>query len=90
MLLYKNHRFHCEGISFAIPEGYGLDTSYEEVPEDTLHLWTEDERLYVRIGRPIEQSDWPRWCKAGSKLTDQSSEDEATTGRTRPENTECV
>lgn len=50
MLLYKNHRFHCEGVSFAIPDGYGLDTSYEEVPEDTLHLWTEDERLYVRIG----------------------------------------
>ena len=26
----------------------------------------------------------------GSKLTDQSSEDEATAGRTRPENAECV
>ena len=50
MLQYKNHRIHCRGISFAIPEGYFLDTSYEEVPQDTLHLWTEDERLYVRIG----------------------------------------
>lgn len=50
MLQYKNHRIHCQGISFAIPEGYFLDTSYEEVPQDTLHLWTEDERLYVRIG----------------------------------------
>lgn len=50
MLQYKKHRIHCHGISFAIPEGYFLDTSYEEVPQDTLHLWTEDERLYVRIG----------------------------------------
>lgn len=50
MLQYKSHRIHCQGISFAIPEGYYLDTSYEEVPQDTLHLWTEDERLYVRIG----------------------------------------
>ena len=50
MLQYKNHRIHCQGISFAIPEGYYLDTSYEEVPQDTLHLWTQDERLYVRIG----------------------------------------
>lgn len=38
MLLYKNRCFHSEGISFAIPDGYCLDTSYEEVPEDTLHL----------------------------------------------------
>lgn len=50
MLLYKNHRFHCEGVSFAIPDGYGLDTSYEEVPEDTLHLWSEDKYLYIRVG----------------------------------------
>lgn len=50
MLQYKNHRVHCQGISFAIPEGYFLDTSYEEVPQDTLHLWTENERLYVRLG----------------------------------------
>ena len=50
MLQYKNHRVHCQGISFAIPEGYFLDTSYEEVPQDTLHLWSEDEKLYVRIG----------------------------------------
>ena len=50
MLLYKNHRFHCQGVSFAIPDGYSLDTSYEEVPEDTLHLWSEDEMLYVRVG----------------------------------------
>ena len=37
MLLYKNHRFHCQGVSFAIPDGYSLDTSYEEVPEDTFN-----------------------------------------------------
>lgn len=50
MLQYKNHRVHCQGISFSIPEGYFLDTSYEEVPQDTLHLWSEDEKLYIRIG----------------------------------------
>jgi len=50
MLLYKNHRFHCEGVSFAIPDGYRLDTSYEEVPEDTLHLWSEDESLHICVG----------------------------------------
>lgn len=50
MLQYKNHRVHCQGVSFTIPEGYFLDTSYEEVPQDTLHLWSEDEKLYVRIG----------------------------------------
>ena len=54
MLQYKNHRIHCLGISFSIPDGYYLDTSYEEVPQDTLHLWTEDKRLYVRIGLEYE------------------------------------
>ena len=36
MLLYKNHRFHCEGVSFEIPDGYCLETNYEESPEDRL------------------------------------------------------
>ena len=50
MLLYKNHRFHCEGGSFEIPDGYCLETNYEESPEDTLHLWSADERIHLSIG----------------------------------------
>lgn len=50
MLLYKNHRFHCEGVSFEIPDGYCLETNYEESPEDTLHLWSADERIHLSIG----------------------------------------
>ena len=34
MLLYKNHRFCCAGVSFQIPDGYYLETNYEESPED--------------------------------------------------------
>lgn len=50
MLLYKNHRFHCEGVSFEIPDGYCLETNYEESPEDTIHLWSADERIHLCIG----------------------------------------
>ena len=49
MLLYKNHRLHCEGVSFALPNGYYLDTNYGDSPEDSLDFWTEDESLRVRI-----------------------------------------
>ena len=50
MLLYKNHRFCCAGVSFQIPDGYYLETNYEESPEDTLHLWSADERIHLSIG----------------------------------------
>lgn len=50
MLQYKNHRFCCEGVSFAIPDGYYLETDYEESPEDTLHLWSQDQRLHLCVG----------------------------------------
>lgn len=50
MLLYKNQRFHCEGVSFEIPDGYCLETNYEESPEDTIHLWSADERIHLCIG----------------------------------------
>lgn len=49
MLLHKNHRFYCEGVSFALPDGYYLDTNYGDSPEDSLDFWTEDESLRVRI-----------------------------------------
>lgn len=50
MLLYKNHRFFCQGISFAIPDGYYLDTNYEEIQPDTLHIWNQEQDLYIRVG----------------------------------------
>lgn len=50
MLLYKNHRFHCEGVSFTIPDGFYLDTSYEDIHQDTLNLWSEDRNLYICLG----------------------------------------
>lgn len=49
MLLYKNHRFHCQGVSFTIPEGFYLDTSYDDIHQDTLNLWTKDRSLYICI-----------------------------------------
>ena len=57
MLLYKNHRFCCEGVSFQIPDGYYLETNYEESPEDTLHLWSADERIHLSIGIERETKD---------------------------------
>jgi len=50
MLLYKNHRFYCHGISFAIPEGFYLDTNYDDIHQDTLNLWSEDKSLYICVG----------------------------------------
>lgn len=49
MLLYKNHRFYYEGVSFAIPDGYYLDTNYGDGAEDALDFWTKDMGLRVRI-----------------------------------------
>lgn len=49
MLLYKNHRFHYEGVSFAIPDGYYLDTNYGDGASDALDFWTKDKALRIRI-----------------------------------------
>ena len=49
MLLYKNHRFFYEGVSFAIPDGYCLDTNYGDGAEDSLDFWTADKSLRIRI-----------------------------------------
>lgn len=53
MLLYKNHRFYFEGVSFAIPNGYYLDTNYGDGAENSLDFWTKDMSLRIRIA--IEQ-----------------------------------
>lgn len=57
MLLYKNHRFHCEGVSFVIPDGFYLDTSYEDIHQDTLNLWSKDRNLYICISIQRETKD---------------------------------
>lgn len=53
MLLYKNQRFYFEGVSFAIPDGYYLDTNYGDGAENSLDFWTNDMSLRIRIA--IEQ-----------------------------------
>ena len=53
MLLYKNHRFYFGGVSFAIPDGYYLDTNYGDGAENSLDFWTKDMSLRIRIA--IEQ-----------------------------------
>ena len=50
MLLYKQHRLHCEGVSFVIPDGYSLDTSPEDVQQDTLNLWRNGRNLHITVG----------------------------------------
>ena len=49
MLQYKNHRFYYEGVSFALPDGYYLDTNYGDGAEDALDFWTKDMSLHIRI-----------------------------------------
>ena len=49
MLLYKNHRFYFGGVSFAIPDGYYLDTNYGDGAENSLDFWTKDMSLRIRI-----------------------------------------
>lgn len=53
MLLYENHRFYFGGVSFAIPDGYYLDTNYGDGAENSLDFWTKDMSLRIRIA--IEQ-----------------------------------
>ena len=54
MLLYKNHRFYFEGVSFAIPDGYYLDTNYGDGAENSLDFWTKDMSLRIRIAIELE------------------------------------
>lgn len=50
MLLYEQHRFHCEGVSFVIPDGYYLDTSPNDVQPDMLNLWRNGRNLHITLG----------------------------------------
>lgn len=57
MLQYKNHRFYYEGVSFALPDGYYLDTNYGDGAEDALDFWAKDMSLRIRIA--IERDQRP-------------------------------
>ncbi len=50
MLLYKNHRLYHENFSFAIPNGFFLDTEHNsECPDETVNLVSEDMRFAVQL-----------------------------------------
>lgn len=68
MLFYKNHRFHYEGVSFAIPDGYYLDTNYGDGAADALDFWTKDKSLRIRIA--IEQETKGSLAELNSVIQD--------------------
>lgn len=68
MLFYKNHRFHYEGVSFAIPDGYYLDTNYGDGAADALDFWTEDKSLRIRVA--IEQETKGSLAELNSAIRD--------------------
>lgn len=49
MLQYINHRFHFGGISFKIPDGYFLDSTYGEESDNTIHLYSPDESFALEL-----------------------------------------
>jgi len=59
MFLFKNGRFHIEGLSFAIPDGYTLDTidSSEEY-QGGMKMVSQDGNIIITV--------LPIFCGAGS------------------------
>ena len=49
MLCYKNHRFHVNGASFQIPDGYFLDTEPEDIAQDCVSLWGPEKDFSVSV-----------------------------------------
>ena len=49
MLQYKNHRVHFEGVSFQIPDGFFLDSTYGEESDNTIHLYSSDETFTLEL-----------------------------------------
>lgn len=47
MVRFQNGRFYTHGVSFAIPEGYFLETEPEFVHEYGLGAWTPDKTCFV-------------------------------------------
>lgn len=49
MVQYKNHRFHCKGISFQFPENYYYDSIQPINDEDYFYLHAPDGSFDVDI-----------------------------------------
>ena len=67
MFLFKNGRFHIEGLSFAIPDGYTLDTidSSEEY-QGGMKMVSPDGNIIITV--------LPIFCSAGSTGIDLDAE----------------
>lgn len=49
MYLYKNHRFHCDGASFEIPDGFYFDSETNEDTPNLLKIVAPDESYTVEV-----------------------------------------
>ena len=49
MLQYKNHRLYYNTFSFAIPNGFYLDTEADDCTADTVYLVSEDMRFAIEL-----------------------------------------
>ena len=47
MLLYKDGKFHTQGIVFTIPDGFLIDSTPAAIPQNGLIAYTPDERYIV-------------------------------------------
>lgn len=45
MLLYKNGRFHANGVSFSLPDGFYLEADMEGIYECALSAWSPDKNI---------------------------------------------
>lgn len=69
MFLYKNHKFHIEGLSFTIPDGYTLDTiDTSEEYQGAMKMVSPDENVVISV--------MPMYCSKGSIVLEQSVEDQ--------------
>ena len=68
MFLYKNHKFHIEGLSFIIPDGYTLDTlDTSEEYQGAMKMISPDENVVISV--------MPIFCCEGSPSLEKSAED---------------
>lgn len=49
MLLFKNGKFHVSGVSFAIPDGFYLETEADEIWSNGFQLYAPDRRYTVEL-----------------------------------------
>ena len=49
MLQYKNHRLHCEGVSFQIPDGFFINTQMCPTNEDAAWFASPDKPMDLEV-----------------------------------------